>query len=122
MSLLDSFPHTAVAKRRIRTKGPLGGSKDTLETLWSTARACWRQPAGDSEKSDFAKRGVTITNKVYFTANPELTAQHLLVVTDSDAGTEETFEVKSNSSPDASAGLGVLWRVMVERTTLGDTG
>lgn len=106
--LLDNLPHTCTAKKRRRAKGTLGGSKDSFPTVVFTDRACWQQPAGDREIVEFQKRDITITNKVYFISDPELDENHVLVI-DGD-----TYEVRSHSSPDCSAGLGVLWKVMVE--------
>lgn len=112
MSILDNLPHTCSAFNRVRTKDTLGGNKDSYEAVDGfTNRSCWRQPVSDSEKSDFEKRGIRITNKVYFTSDPELTEKHVLRFDDSGYN----FDVKSASVPDASAGLGMVWRVMVER-------
>lgn len=114
MSLLDNFPHTAEAKIRSTAADGLMGTKSSYTTVFS-GRACWRQPAGDSEIVEYQKRGVTITNKIYFTADPGLDERHVLVI----GGL--TYDVKSQSEPDASAGLSVVWRVMVNRTTTGST-
>lgn len=108
MSILDAFPHTATAKRRTRTKGTLGGTKDSFPTILFTDRPCWQQPAGDSEIDRYAKRQITITDKVYFTIEPEVDERDILII----GG--RTFEVRSRAVPDASAGLGVVYRVMVE--------
>ena len=108
MSLLDNLPNTATAKRRVRTKDTLGGSKDSFETVYS-GRACWLQQAGDSEVTEYAKRGINITNKVFFVADPELDENHVLEIGD------YTYDVISSPHPDASAGLGVLWSVAVNR-------
>lgn len=121
MSLLDNLPHTATATARRRTKGSLGGGKDSFPTTIFTDRACWQQQAREAEIIQFMKRGITVTDKVYFTADPGLNEKNILVVTNPDAGTVTTFEVRSRALPDASAGLGVLFRVMCENTTTGST-
>jgi hypothetical protein len=108
MSLLDSLPHTCTAKRRKRSKGTLVGSKDTYPTVLFTDRPCWKQPASSREITLYQKRDITITNKVYFSTDPEVDERHLLVI----GG--ESFEVREYAHPDASAGLGLLYRVMVE--------
>ena len=105
MSILDNLPHTATAKRRVRVKDTLGGSSDSYATVFSD-RACWCQQAGDSESADYAQRGITVSNKAYFTSDPGLDETHLLTI----GGTD--YYVKSHPELDASAGLGVLWRVM----------
>lgn len=105
MSILDALPHTATAKRRTRTKDALGGMKDSFTTVFSD-RACWRQPVSDSELVEAQSRGQRITHKVYFTSDPELNEQHVLIV-DGD-----TMLVQSTAHPDASLGLSILYRVM----------
>lgn len=108
MSLLDSLPHSATAKSRTRTKDSLGGSRDSYSTTVFADRACWLQLARDGEKLEFQKRSIEVTNRVYFSADPELGINHILEIG------SDSYKVKSTASPDASAGLGVLWRVMVE--------
>ena len=116
MSLLSTMPHTCTTKRRIRTKGSLGGSKDSFSTV-SENLACWQQSAGDGEMREFEKRGIVVTDKVYFPADPGVDAGYVLVVTNPQTGATDTLEVKSRAKPDASAGLGVLFRVMCEEKT-----
>jgi len=115
MSILDNLPHTCAAYRRTRTAGTLGGSKDSFSTTLFTARACWRQAAGDSEKLEFDKRGITVTHKIYFASDPSLDERDVLVIG------SDTMEVRSAASPDAGVGLSVVWRVMAELTTTGST-
>lgn len=110
MSLLDNMPHVATAKRRTRTRDSLGGGKDTWTTLWS-GRACWRQQATASEVMSCQQRGQTVTHKVFFHDNPNVDERDELVIG------SDTMEVSSVTHPDASAGLGVLWRVMVNLVT-----
>ena len=105
--ILDHLPHTATAKRRTRTQDTLGSAKDSYTTVWSD-RACWRQPVSDSERMEYEKRGQRVTHKIYFAADPELDEEYMLIV----GG--DTMSVRSVSDPDASVGLGILWRVMVE--------
>lgn len=114
MTILAKMPHTCRKLIRTRTSDPLGGARDDYAQDGLVLR-CWRQAASDGEVQQFAKRGINVTNKVYFTANPELTAQHVLEI----GG--QYYEVKSVSDPDAAAGLGVVWRVMVQLSTVGAT-
>jgi len=107
MSLLDNMPHTCTAKRRARIKDELGGAKDSLVTLF-TGRACWRQQASSSEINAAQARDINVTHKVFFAADPGLTEKDVLVIDDN------TMSVRSFPHPDASAGLGVVWRVMVQ--------
>lgn len=116
MSLLDTMPHTATANLRTRTKDDLGGNLDTFTAVF-TDKACWSQNANDSEIKEFDKRGISVTNKVYFNEDPSLTEKHELVVIYPTQGVSETLVVRSRARPDASAGLGVVWRIMAERKT-----
>lgn len=112
MSLLDNLPHLYTAKTRTRVADTLGGSKDSYAIL--SSGTCWHQQAGDSEVSEFQKRGITITGKVYFAADPALHEGHVLVIDG------QTYDVTSYPEQDASAGLGIVWRVMVNRMTNED--
>ena len=111
MSLLENLPHTCTATLRIRTKGPLGGSRDDPTTVF-TGRPCWRQMARDSEILEFQKRGISVTDKIYFASNPGLDERHIIVMGDGDE-----LKVRSRSMPDVSVGLGLVWRVMAEHKT-----
>ena len=116
MSILNNLPHTCTTKRRARSKGSLGGSKDVWTTV-SSNLACWQQGASDNEIREFAKDGIVVTNKVYFTADPGVDTRFVLEVTNPKTGTTDTLEVKSSAKPDASAGMGVVYRVMCEQST-----
>lgn len=118
MSILDSLPHTYAAKTRTRTKDTLGGSRDSLAT--SSSGTCWHQQAGDSEVSEFAKRGINISGKVYFASDPSLDETSILVISDKDGTEVGQFDVQSKPNIDASAGLGVVWRCNVNRKTTAD--
>lgn len=110
MSILDSLPHTCDIKVRTRTADSLGGSVDSF-TVVSSGTSCWRQLASDREVTEFEKRGISITDKVYFTSNPGIDETHILLFG------SDVYEVRSTAAPDASAGMGVVWRVMCEYTT-----
>lgn len=107
MSILDNLPHTATHRRRTRTRGTLGGNRETSSTLASGV-SCWRQPAGDSEIVEFGKRGISVTDKFYYTADPGLDERDEIVCGGS------SYDVRSAAEPDASAGLGVVYRVMAQ--------
>ena len=112
MSILSNMPHTCTAKRRTRTSDAYGGTKDTYSVLFAD-RACWRQPASNTDIVEFQKRDITVTHKVYFVADPTLDERDILAFGDDD------LEVKSYADPDASVGMGVVYRVMTE---LKETG
>ncbi len=82
--------------------------KDSFATVLFTDRACWRQPATSSEIKEYQQRDVVVTHKIYFTSDPGVDGSYVLVV----GG--DTMSVRSAAHPDASVGLGVLWRVMVQ--------
>lgn len=119
MSLLDEMPHESTIRRRTRTKSSLGGSKDSFVNEQTEVK-CWEQPATAKEIVDFEKRGISINRKVYFPTNPSVTERHQILITKRQgvAITSPTpLEVKTILSPDSSAGLGVLYKVMVEEVT-----
>lgn len=127
MSLLSSFPHVATAKRRNSVgagRGPSGGTKPTFPTTLFTDKECWRQNASDREITEFSKRGISVTDRFYFLEDPGLSEEDVLTdVRDKDAaaGTGTEWEVRSEALPDASAGLGVVFRVMAVKTSTGST-
>ncbi len=108
MPLLDSMPHTATAKRRTRTRDALMGRVDTWPDTLFAGRACWNQQASASEVMQWQARGVSVSHKVFFASNPGVDSSCCLEV----GG--RRLEVRSWPEPDASAGLGVVWRVMCE--------
>lgn len=121
MSILDSLPHTCDAKKRTRASDGIGGSRDSYSTVFS-GRSCWCQQAGDTEQELAAKRGIKFTNKLYFTSDPGLDETHAVIVYDKGGTEVGTFDVVSHPNIDASAGLGVLWRVMVNRSSAENIG
>lgn len=114
MSLLDNFPHTATAWIRSRTLDELGGSTDGLTQIF-TGRACWSQAAGEGEILEFEKVGISVSTKIYFLSEPGLDERHVVQVTKPTTGQVDTYDVRSKASPDATAGMQVVWRVMAER-------
>jgi len=113
-SLLESLPHLATAKKRAFTAGALGGVSDTPTTVF-TDRPCWVQPARSSTITEYQKRGLQITNKVFFAVFPDLDETHILEISG------ETYEVVGADDAFGEGGRGVLFKVMVKRTTTGST-
>jgi hypothetical protein len=115
MSLLDNFPHRCTIQYRVRTKGTLGGSSDA-PVVEQTDVPCWEQNASHREVTDYEKDGISVTHKTYFVSNPNITRRHEIVMTERDGVSvaEDPKEVRSDARPDASAGLGVVWKVMTE--------
>ncbi len=91
----------------------MGGGKDTWSNVF-TNRACWRQPASDNEIKYAGKPGIQVTHKVYFVANPGLDDSHRLVFSDGE------YNVVSRPVPDASVGLGVVWKVILSYNSSRD--
>jgi len=108
MGILDNMPHTCTAKRRTRSQGSMGGGKDTLTTIFAD-RSCWRQPATDAEILKMKKRDIDVDYKIYFTSDPGLDEQDIVFMNG------DRMEVRSTPEPDSSAGLGVVWKIMVKR-------
>ncbi len=107
MGILDNLPHTCTAKRRTREQGSLGGGKDSFTTLFEN-RACWRQPVSDAEALEFNRRDIAVSHKIYFTSDPSVDERDVIEMGD------DRMDVISVSHDDASVGLGIVWRVMVE--------
>jgi len=121
MSLLDNLPHRCTIQRLSRTKGGLGGSR-TAPTAEQTDVECWEQAATQADVLDYEKRGMSVTTKVYFAAQPMVTERHQIVITERNgvavpAASQVAMDVVVEARPDASAGLGVLWKVMANDVT-----
>lgn len=110
MSLLDHFPHTCTARRRKRVSDGMAGFNDSFDDVVFTGRECWRQPAADNEVTWWQARGIDVTNTVFFPDDPGLDVDCVL-----DFADGWRFDVKSYAQPDDSAGMGMLWRIMVQR-------
>lgn len=115
MSLLDELPHAMDVYARSRAIDELGGANDNLYLVLS-AQPCWRQEMREREIEEFEKRGIQATTRFYTTADLALDERHVIVSGGS------TYEVQSRAVPDASAGLGLLFRTMARLTTTGSTG
>ncbi len=119
ISLLDNFPHECTIRKRTRAKGSLIGSKDSFPAT-QTAVSCWEQNATHGEILDYEKRGISITRKVYFLTDPGVNARNTIEITKRrgvDVSSPIRLDVRSKALPDASAGLGVVFKVMVEEVT-----
>jgi len=123
MSLLSSMPHRCTIRKRTRTRGDTGGSKD-IYTNTSTDVECWAQVASEGDTIEFEKRGMVINRKVYFPSDPGIDEQYQIIVTSFDGGSTSVatasqipLEVRTKSAPDASAGKRKLWKVFAEERT-----
>lgn len=113
MSLLDNLPDECSIYRKVFSRGRAGGKKES-PSLEQSGVECWEQPASVNETMEFLKRGITDVRKIYFSADPSVTEQHEILITKKDGSTvtRQPFEIMTVSGPDASAGLGILWKVM----------
>ena len=122
MTLLDSFPHKCTIRKRVRVKGDLGGSKDSYTDLESDV-LCWEQQLSASEVDDYQKQGIQANRKVFFTSDYSVGRRHQILITEREGVTVTSpiaLDVISTPMPDASAGLGILWRVAVRDVTSRD--
>lgn len=115
MSLLENLPHTCTIYKVTRNKDSFGGGRD-VSTAVQTGVSCWQQQASDSDQENFGKRGITNAKKIYFASDPGVNESHTISITHFKGvalANPIAFEVISQPLPDASAGLNVLWKVMV---------
>ena len=122
MSLLDNLPHKCKIQRRDQTASPLGGNRVT-RTVEQENVACWEQTANTSEVEKFGKMGIRVTTKIYFTTDPGVTDRHEILVTERNGVTVASpvrLQVLQPAYPDASVGLGLLYRVMGSYTPAQD--
>lgn len=111
MSILENLPHSATAYRRQRVRDTVGGSRDALGTAVFTDMDCWRQRASNNEITEFNKRGVSVTDKVFFAADPGLDENHILVIDG------KTYDVISVVEPVKEDSIGSVWCVNVNYKT-----
>lgn len=116
MTLLtvDRFPHRCQIRRRSRTNDDMAGSTDSFSLVHSNI-PCWRQIVSEREITEFQKRGHEVTDRIYFLTNLHLSEEHIIEIGN------ETFEVVSWATPDATAGLARCFRAMVRITSTGST-
>jgi len=63
---------------------------------------------------------MSINRKIYFLTDPGVTVQHSIYITERLGTTVSSpikLEVRTEALPDASAGLGIVYRVMAEEVT-----
>jgi hypothetical protein len=110
MSLPEELPHRVSIKQTVSSNDEWGGNVDQ-DVVVETGRAAWVQPASDREIATFQRREMSITHKVYFRGDPGVQPGYVIVPTTGPfAGA--TLEVMS--SAEATAGTGLLYRVMVQ--------
>jgi len=121
MSILDNFPDECTIQRLVRAKGDFGGSKDS-PVVDQTEVSCWEQQVSAAESMRYQRQGMKLRSKVYFTADPNVTRRHQIIVTSRNgtaivAVNQVALDVLDEPSPDANVGQGGLFRVMIGRNT-----
>lgn len=127
MSLLNELPHVCNIYRRISKGDGMGGTMYEV-ALERAGVPCWEQQASATTVTMFEKRGVRISTTIYFTDKIQLTAKHRILIVSrfgepepnldaNDPANPNLFDVQSETYPDASAGLGVLWSVACSTTS-----
>lgn len=118
MSILDNLPHRCRIERVARQPDTVGGNRDEPIVVYAD-EPCWVQQASSTEITLFQQQGMYLMHKIFFRRDLHLDAQHWIIVT---WYRDEVVEfnpgsVLSKPSPDASAGLGLLWRIMTGEQT-----
>lgn len=119
MSLLDTLPDLCTIQRRSRTNDRHGGNTEA-PIVEKTNVSCWVQQLSATTMEAFAKRGINVSQKVYFASDPGVTERHEILITkmgDNVVANPIRLEVYAQAVPDADAGLGILYRVMVNDKT-----
>jgi len=118
--LLDNLPDRCSIYRRDQQPlaEDLGSVVDTL-VLVAAEVHCFVQTMSSSESQDWQKRGITVSNKIYFIQDPTVDERHVIFVTNRrgfavPSSSQIRYEVKSFAEPDASIGAGIVWRVAVD--------
>lgn len=114
MSILDTLPHTCTALIRQRIRGAMGGSRDVFTQVF-TNRECWRQFKSAAPIVQYQKRGFAVVDAFYFTTDPAIDERHVLLVDGL------TWDVLSRAEPDATVGLGIVYKVMAGLWTTNTT-
>jgi hypothetical protein len=117
MTLLNNLPHKCTIARRERAVAS-GGDGIPLETTVavSTNVECWAQQMSASESHEYQKRGMAVNRKVFFADDPGVDAGMTITMTEQNGtgiseANQQVFDVISSPDPDASASLGIVWRV-----------
>ncbi len=115
--LPDQLPHLANISKSAHIPDDMAADLDQpKDVAGQAAVACWVQPAGKSEIARFQRRDQNVTHTVYFKGNPNVRPGYIITPADGPvvacpfAGA--TLEVKAAN--ETTAGLGLLWAVMVE--------
>lgn len=123
MSLLNRFPHKCSIFERTRQKTVDGlGAAVPTDTVVFEDATCWVQQMSAKASGEYQKQGFRQVRKVYFTEDLPIKANQMFVITFIHGKTvpvEErvVLEVITTPSPDAGAGTGTVWKVIVGSST-----
>lgn len=131
MALYDdeNLPHLCNVYKTTRVREVGVGHAKKTPVLVQSAVKCWEQAASASEVKNYMQRGYTVSRKVYFNFDIRsiISERCLIVIThrqNADGGqeavsesTRESYDVVSINEPDASAGYGILWKVMLTNSS-----
>jgi len=119
MGLLDNFPHKCTIQKRRRENDVLGGARDIVVTV-QTGVACWVQAASTTDIDKYEKRGLSVTNKVYFLTDPNVNENNEILLTEINGVTvsdPKVFQVVGRFFPDGTAGMQIMFKIMTNEIT-----
>lgn len=124
MSLLDNLPHTGNIRRRVIVQDDYLGETETFPAT-STNASVWVQPASQQEIDEFQRRDMRVTHKTYFSVDPttyfgsaeENAGEYAIVPSD---GPMSGQLLKVISHANATAGIGLGWKVMLDYEPMED--
>ena len=113
--LPDRLPHRCTIRLSLPLQDDILGDVDETQLVDSDV-ACWVQPASDREITLYQRRDQVVTHKVYFKGNPGLRPGYIIIPADGPeiACPFAGANLEVRSANEATAGLGVLWRIMAE--------
>ena len=116
ISILDNLPHTLTFEQFTAVQSSIGGSH-MEPSSYATGKKGFVQSANHSEIERYGKYDQKVTHKILMDPDDEalLTIGDTILVTASDTDTfvGDRFEVRSHG--EATAGMGYLSSVMVEK-------
>lgn len=122
MSILDNLPDRCnLVRFKYQDADDLGVSVPTRENT-STNVECWVQQAGHNEVLRYQKRGIDFTQKIFFTSDPGIGEDMVLVITSRNgvsipSSQQVDWDIVHYPKPDASAGSGIVFKVLVNTDT-----
>ncbi len=107
-ALLAKSKHVVTFTRATLDETDMGTRDRTMNPLEPLDIQCWPQPISAHDLTEFAQRDITVTHKIYIGVDIDLREGDI-----ANVDCEEEHIVRGVR--DASAGLGTLFRVDVDR-------